>query len=140
MSVYDDIRAALETRLATTPSIPTIFYENGYHKPVTGTPHIVPRFIPTSRYPAVRGLSPQHRYQGVFQLMLKFPERQGPGPSQELVNTLITRFDSTTDLSFTNSDPQTIYVTIDYSEQMGAYNETPWYITPLNIHWYCYNN
>lgn len=138
MIVYDDIRAALEVHLENTTDIVDLVFENTYYLPVTGTPHILVRFIPTSRQPAVRGTNPQHRYQGVLQLLLKYPEKQGSGPTQDLVNTIIERFNSTKDISFTNSDTETVYVTVDYSEQMGAYSESPWYITPVNIHWYCY--
>ena len=145
MSVYDDIRSALEVRLSTTTDIPDISYENVKYVPTTGTPYIQSRVIYSSRVPAVRGLNQstgqphQHRYRGVFQLLLHYPEDVGSSASQEMVNTLIDRFESSTDISFTNSDPKTIYVTVDYSEQMGAYNRSPWYVTPVNINWYCYD-
>lgn len=145
MSVYDDIRSALETRLATTVGIPAIAYENTLYKPTTGTAFIQPRMVFSSRVPATRGLNQstgkphQQRYRGVFQILLHYPEGVGPGASQDMVNTIIDRFEAATDISFTNSDPKTIYVTVDYAEQMGAYNKSPWYVTPVNINWYCYD-
>lgn len=145
MSIYDDIRSALETRLAGTVGVPNISYENVKYTPTTGTPYIESRVIFSSRVPATRGLNQstgkphQHRYRGVFQMLLHYPEGVGSGPSQDMVNLLIDRFESATDISFTNSDPKTIYVTVDYAEQMGAYNKSPWYVTPVNINWYCYD-
>ena len=59
-SIHDDIRAALEIKLAATSNIPTqIAYENVSFEPTTGTSYIKTNFIPTSRRPAVRGLNPQ---------------------------------------------------------------------------------
>jgi len=145
MSVYDDIRSALEVRLAATTDVPAISYENVKYIPTTGTPYIQSRVIYSSRVPATRGLNQstgkphQHRYRGVFQLLLHYPEDVGPSASQEMVNTLIDRFESSTDISFTNTIPKTIYITVDYAEQMGAYNRSPWYVTPVNINWYCYD-
>mgnify|MGYP003644160834 FL=1 len=138
MSYYDDIRAALEVALNGIAGIPAIAWENKRYAPVTGTPYILVRNLPTSRRPAVRGLNPQMRYQGVFQLLVKFPEGAGPGPSEDLTETLLETFEATTDLSFTNTDAQTVYVTIDYAEQVGAYTESPWYTTPINIGYYSY--
>ena len=144
-SIHNDIRAALETHISTTANLPTIAYENVAFEPTTGTSFVKVQYLPTITQPAVRGLNQstgqphQHRYRGVFQLLLHYPEDVGSSASQEMVNTLIDRFESSTDISFTNSDPKTIYVTVDYSEQMGAYNRSPWYVTPVNINWYCYD-
>lgn len=145
MAIYDDIRAALESRLASTSGIPQISYENTKFKPTTNTPFIQTRVVYSSRVPVVMGLDSgtgqpfQHRYRGVFQLLLHYPEGVGSGTSQDMVNTLIDRFESSTDISFTNTDPKTIFVTINYAEQMGAYTKSPWYVTPVNIDWYCYD-
>ena len=145
MSIYDDIRSAFETRLSTTVGVPFISYENVSFKPTTRTPYIETRMVYSSRVPAVRGLNQstgkphQQRYRGVYQMLLHYPEGVGPGASQEMVNTIIDRFESSVDISFTNSDPKTIYVTVEYAEQMGAYNKSPWYVTPVNISWYCYD-
>jgi len=139
MSKYDDIRSALEVALATIPGLPAIAWENRPYNPTTGTPYIQVRQVPTSRVPAVRGLNPQMRYQGIFRLFVKMPELQGPGPGEDIVESLLNTFEATTDLSFTNSNNETIHVTIDYAEQVGAYNESPWYTLPVNIGWYSYS-
>lgn len=138
MSHYDDIRAALEVHLSGTPSLPAVAWENKGYKPTTGQPFIKARFIPVDRRPAVRGLNPQHKYTGLFQLLLCYPEGEGPGPSQDMVDALIDRFQSTTHITFTNDNSETIVVDIDRSEQRGAYDDSPWYKTPVNIYWYAY--
>ena len=66
-SIYNDIRAALENKLANTSNLPTgIAYENVSFSPTTGTSYLQTNFLPTLRRPAVRGLNPQQRYDGVF--------------------------------------------------------------------------
>jgi hypothetical protein len=138
MSYYDDIRSALEVALASIPDLPPIAWENRNFSPTTGTGYIQVRQLPTARRPAVRGLNPPMRYQGVFQLLVKVPENKGPSQGEDIVETLLGTFLATTDLSFTNTDTETVYVTIDYAEQVGAFNDSPWYTLPVNIGWYSY--
>lgn len=138
MSYYDEMRSALEVALKSVTDVPEIAWQNSKHVPTTGTPYIEARFIPTGRRPAVRGSNPQMRYQGVFQLILRTKERVGSSESQDIVHNILEVFEATTDLSFTNTENQTVYVTIDYAEQVGAYTESPWYTTPINIGWYSF--
>ena len=62
-SIYDDIRAALETKLNSVSGVPSISWENLQFSPTTGQPYVKPRLLPTRREPAVRGLNPQMYYQ-----------------------------------------------------------------------------
>lgn len=134
MSHYDDIRAALEVHLAATSGIPQIAWENVKFEPTTNTPYIRVRNLPTSRRPAVRGLNPQMRYQGVLQVYICYPEGSGPNDAQSMANTILDRFNVGDDLTSNG-----VAVTIHYSEQLGAYNESPFYVVPVNIHWFSYN-
>ena len=133
-SVYKEIRQAFEARLAATSSIPVIAWENVDYKPTTDTPFIKFMFQPTSRRPAVRGTNPQHRYQGICTLLVHYPENEGPGASQDTVDALIDRFESTTDMTVSG-----VSVTVDYAEQNSPYTSQPWFITPITIGWYSYN-
>lgn len=139
MSIYKDARAALENHLNDTSGLPTIAWENVDFKPTTGTGFLKAYFNPTSRRPAVRGSNPQHRTQGLFTILCYQPENIGPGASQTLVDTLIDRFNSTVDITYTNSDLETIYVCLEYSEQQPSYSMPPWYVTPITVAWYTYN-
>lgn len=132
--IIGEIRQALENRLATTPSVPDIAWENLSFEPTTDTSFIKPSFRVTSRRPAVRGINPQHRYQGLFSMLVYCPENEGPGVGQAIASDLIDRFDSTTDISFGG-----IIVSIDYTEQAAQYSQPPWYITPVNVAWYIYS-
>jgi len=137
-SIYTDIRAALETRLGDTASIPDIAWENVSYSPTTGSPFIKPMFSPTSRRPAVRFTNPQKHYLGIFTLLCHYPENQGPGASQRVVDTLVERFDATTDVSYTNADSETIILSLEYAEQKNPYSNPPWFVTPIIIGWQLY--
>jgi len=138
-SIYNDIRAALENKLATTSNLPLgIAYENVSFSPTTGTDYLQTFFIPTSRRPAVRGLNPQQRYQGIFSVNIYTPEGNGPAAADALANTVLEAFEATTKISY--SGDETITVSIDYAERQQGFLDAPWYYVPINIGWYVYNN
>jgi hypothetical protein len=137
-SIHNNIRAALETHISTTANLPTIAYENVVFEPTTGTSFIRVQYLPTVTRPAVRGLNPQLRYQGVFAVTVFTPEGNGPSTADDYVNKVINAFQATTDISFTNAQSQTIKVSIDYAERQQGLIDSPWYYVPINIGWYIY--
>ena len=137
-SIHNDIRAALETHISTTADLPTIAYENVVFEPTTGTSFLRVQYLPTVTRPAVRGLNPQLRYQGVFAVTVFTPEGNGPSTADDYVNKVINAFQATTDISFTNAQSQTIKVSIDYAERQQGLIDSPWYYVPINIGWYIY--
>lgn len=136
--IYKDIRAALESRLEDTSGIPVIAWENVPYNPTTGTPFIKPMFQPVLREQAAMTTNPSHRYQGLFTILCHYPEGTGPGTSQGTVDTLVNRFNSTVDISYTNTDLETIVVSIRGVQQEGSYTRSPWYITPVTVSWFIY--
>ncbi len=138
-SIYDDIRAALEVKLSNVSGIPDIAYENVSYSPTTGTPFVQPRLIPVSRRPAVRGINPQNRYDGVFRVFCYAPEGNGPSVADDLADKVIDAFDATTDISFTNGSDETIIVSVDYAERDNGFVDSPWYYVAVNIGWYIYS-
>lgn len=137
-SIYDDIRSALEVKLSNISGIPDIAYENVSYSPTTGTPFVQPKFVPVSRRPAVRGPSPQQRYDGVFRVFCYVPEGNGPAAADDLANKVIDAFDATTDISFTNASSETVFVSVDYAERDNGFTDNPWYYVAVNIGWYAY--
>lgn len=137
-SIYNDIRAALETHLSNVSGIPSVAYENVLFDPTTGTSYLKVMYIPTERRPAVRGLNPQQRYQGVFSVVCYTPEGKGPKEADDYANSIVEAFEATTDISFTNSDTETIKVSIDYAERQQGFLDSPWYYVRVNIGWYIY--
>lgn len=133
-SINNDIRIALEKRLNDTVGIPVIAWPNVNYSPTTGTPFLKPMYQPTSRRPAVLGTAPQKRYQGLFTILCYHPENEGPAACHSTADTLIERFDATTDLTYNGTT-----VSIEYAEQQSSYSSPPWYVTPVTIAWYIYN-
>ena len=138
-SIHKDIRAALESHLNNTANLPTIAYENVSFTPVVGTAFLKSQYVPTSTKPAVRGLNPQLRYQGIYSITVFAPEGAGPNEAEGYINNIIDSFAATTDITFTNGDGDTFKVSIDYSERQQGMIDSPWYFTPINIGWYIYN-
>jgi len=137
-SIHNDIRAALETHISTTANLPDIAYENVAFEPTTGTSFIRVQYLPTVTRPAVRGLNPQLRYQGVFAVTVFTPEGNGPSTADGYVNKVIDAFQATTDIPFTNAESETIKLSIDYAERQQGLIDSPWYYVPINIGWYIY--
>jgi len=139
MAIYDNIRSALEVRLSNVSGIPEIAYENVNYSPTTDTTFVVPRMVPVSRRPAVRGPNPQKRYDGIFRVSCYVAEGNGPSAADDLANLVITAFDATTDISYTNSDTETIIVSIDYAERNEGRAVDNWYEVVVDIGWYIYS-
>tara|TARA_R110000851_G_scaffold147401_1_gene287280 strand:+ start:607 stop:1014 length:408 start_codon:yes stop_codon:yes gene_type:complete len=132
-SIYDDIRAALETTLSSVTDVPSVGWENVQFSPTTGQPYVKPRLIPTRREPAVRGTNPQMFYQGVFRVECYVPEDNGPSAGDELADKIIDAFEATTDVSYSGT-----IVSIRYAEREMAEIDGPFYMIPVNIGWYIY--
>jgi hypothetical protein len=135
MTIINDIRACLDTHLVGTVGIPAIAHQNVPYEPTTGTPFIKVDLVPTSRRPAVRGLNPQQRYDGIYSLLVCTPEALGSGAGYDIADLLLQRFEATTDIPLTGNP---LIVSIDYSEVRASFLDSPFYYTPLTIAWYCY--
>ena len=134
MTIINDIRACLDTHLSGTSGIPAIARQNVPFEPTTGTSYVKADMIPTSRRPAVRGLNPQQRYDGLYSLLICTPEGLGPGAGYDIADLLLARFEATTDI--TNAG---LTISVDYSEVRTSFLDSPFYCTPVTIAWYVYN-
>lgn len=132
-SVYDDIRAALEVKLSSVSSLPSVAWENLQFSPTTGQSFVRPRLLPTRREPAVRGLNPQMYYQGVFRVECYVPEGNGPSAADDLSDKIIEAFEATTDVSQGGT-----IVSIRYAEREQGELDSPFFMVPVNIGWYLY--
>jgi hypothetical protein len=133
MTIINDIRACLDTHLSGTSGIPTIARQNVPFEPTTGTSYVKADMIPTSRRPAVRGLNPQQRYDGLYSLLICTPEGLGPGAGYDIADLLLARFEATTDISNAG-----LTISVDYSEVRTSFLDSPFYCTPITVAWYCY--
>tara|TARA_R110000868_G_scaffold317712_1_gene578506 strand:+ start:3040 stop:3447 length:408 start_codon:yes stop_codon:yes gene_type:complete len=133
-NITREIRSVLETQLASVTDVPQIAYENVPYEPTTGTSYIQVNYLPTSRRPAVRGLNPTQRYEGIFVILCYAPEGKGPAAAEAIAENVMSAFEATTSLTTNNTS-----VSIDYSEVKQGYLDSPWFVVPVNIGWYAYN-
>lgn len=158
--MHDRIRAALELKLASVSGIPDIAWENVKYSPTTGQSFVRPTFIPTLRRPAVRGINPQMRYQGIFTVDCYSPEGNGPGNTDALAETIIEAFPATDSIYYSSVTDSLIteaeafitlengarllqdnitHVSIEYTERQQGNLQSPWYSVPVDIGWYSYS-
>lgn len=134
MAILNDIRACLDNHLLTTPSLPPIAHQNVKFSPSNGQTYLKVDFMPNTRRPAVRGPNPQQFHQGLYRILVCTPENVGTGDNLEIVDTLLSRFDATTDISYGGK-----IVSIDYAEVGVSFLDAPFYCTPVFVAWYIYN-
>lgn len=133
-AIFDKIRACLDNRLINTPSVPAIAHDNVVYDTVVGTPFVKVTFNPLSARPATRGLNPQIRYGGTYQILICVPEGFGTGDGLKIADSLMDSFAATTDISYNG-----IIVTVDYAEINKGFLDSPFYCIPLTVAWYIYN-
>jgi len=140
MTIINNLRACLDTHLSGTVGLPSIARQNVPFKPTNGVSYVKSTFVPTSVRPAVRGLSPQKRYDGLYTVLICTPEGLGSGAGYDYADLLLDRFAATTDISYTDpSTEETIILSVDYSEVRTSFLDAPFYCTPVTIAWYIYH-
>lgn len=160
MTIINDIRACLDTHLSGTVGVPPIARQNVPYQATTGTAFVKADLVPTSRRPAVRGLNPQQRYDGLYSILICTPEGLGSGAGYDIADLLLDRFNATTDVVYTNPTDAILLesgddillesgdrlllgsptiVSIDYSEVGTSFLDSPFYCTPITVGWYIFN-
>lgn len=132
-NIQKEIRSALETQLSQVVDLPQVAYQNVPFSPTTGTSYIEVTYLPTSRRPAVRGLNPTQRYQGIFAINCYAPEGKGPAEAETIAENVANAFEATTSINLNN-----VAVSIDYCETQRGFLDSPWFVVPINIGWYAY--
>ena len=133
MTVINDIRQALDAKLAAASGLPALAFDNVKYAQAPKAPHIRVQFIPTSRRPANRGPSPQHRHQGLYILTVCIETDKGAGAALDYVDALLALFNGSSDVA-----GSAINVSIDYSESQSPYEDEPFYCVPVQVSWYAY--
>ena len=112
MTAFTDIRAALESEIASISGVPDDrAWENVRFEPTTGSNWLRMSLFPTMTRAAVAGSNPQLRYQGIF--TAKF----SPGDI------------------FTSGSTN---VRISYSERQSGRSDGGWYFVPVTVGWFSY--
>lgn len=132
MIAYDDIRAALDSRLAAFQSA-NVAWENARFEPAEGTGYLRPFLLPAEPRQASVGASGLDRISGIYQIDVCEPKDQGLGPHLRKVDQVIAQFSR--GLSLTSNGAT---VTILRSWPGPSLDRDSFYCVPVSVSWYSY--
>ena len=134
--IYDEIRATLETHLASLSGLPPVVPENVRFTPQEGSPYIQTSLVPIrTRIRTLRGSNNNfQRYQGWFQIRIMTPRFGGTGTALSLVDEIANHFEVGKSLT-TGSGFQ---LTIEYADVGNKSLQDTHFSTILNVGWYIY--
>lgn len=136
MTVYNDIRTALETQIATVSGIPSAnnrAWENVFFRPTSNSPYVRMTLFPTSSRPAVRGPNPQIKHDGLFLVDVVYPINEGAAMAETLADNIRAAY--TVDDTFTSGSTS---VRFNYSERGAGIVDGNWFRVPVTISWFSY--
>lgn len=133
MAILDDIREAFDSALAGASGLPSVVYENTPSAVDSDDTFLTTQLFFTSRRPAVRGPSPQMRYQGLYRVTVCVPQRAGTGAALTTAEAIMALFDGSTDIVGAQ-----VTVSIEYAEMAPTFEDEPFYCFPVDIAWYIY--
>lgn len=99
-TIYTDIRAALEQRLAAMPGLPAVTMENVGYVPVKGMPFLAPTILWAESSQAEIGTAGRNWETGIFQITGNYPSNQGPGPAATMAGLIREWFKRGTELNY----------------------------------------
>lgn len=136
MSVLQDVRAALETRLAGTPGLPAARAWESVHfdPPTAGTPYVRATFQPTSSRAVTVGSTPLYTHSGVFLIDLLYPSGVGPQTAEGMADAIRLRFPVTVTLAQNGSQ-----VRIRYAERGPGLPVDGRFLVPVTVAWRCHS-
>lgn len=134
-SFDQNVRGALEQRLATVTGIPTIVHEGEQFSPQPGAAHTVAVIVPTSERPASMGDDHYVLHEGLFMVSLVYPNRRGTAAISAMANLVKEKFKAS-DLATLND----ITVRFRYAERRPTVQEPDWIRVPIAIGWFVYAN
>lgn len=139
MSLYTNIRGALQSRLETVEDIPTIAWEGIDFTPTTGSAFVVAIFAPQSVRPASMG-NITYRHDGTFEISVVYPRFPiglpgGTFPAEEMADAIKARFTPDVPLELNS-----VFVRISYCERRAALIEPDWIRIPVSVAWFVYDD
>lgn len=129
-----NIRYALESRLATVSGLPAIAYEGVRYTPAPGTAFIEPTIVPTAERPATMGDDHLVLHEGLFMVLLVYPNGKGAGAIEAMANAVKAKFKAS-DVSTVNG----VTVRFRYAERRPSIHEPDWVRVPISIGFYLYD-
>jgi hypothetical protein len=138
MTVYNDIRKALEEKIITVSGITTaeVAWENVPYNPDGKALWVRPTLQVVSQRAATLGPLPARRDDGMLMVDVFGSQNLGPGAVDSLVDGILTAFYPGTTLSAGGNKSLRI---LSSQRSLGR-NDQPWYFVPMSISFYTYIN
>jgi hypothetical protein len=134
VTINQDINGALLARLLTVSSLPAVAHEGVEDRPTTGTPYVVPTYVPSYARPRnVAASSTEH--WGSFEIEVVYPmtANQGTGAAAAMADAIIAKFDPPLDLYQGSAA-----VRIKHASRKGAARvDANWVRLHVSIGWRC---
>ena len=134
MSLFQDIRGALQNNLAGVSGIPAIAWEGVPYSPVVGTPFVEPVLFPTSSIPRTMGAAHLILHEGLFLVTLVYPAVGGTGTMEAMADTVKAAYNVSTPLALNSRE-----VRVRSSQRGGVEMDSDWMRLLVSIGWYTYD-
>lgn len=129
MTVFNDIQAALDTKLATITDTP-IAFQNVPYEPQAGTAYLRASFLPADTTQASLGTSGKDETNGIYQIDVVVPRGSG---RPQLLDTVADLFKRGTVLTYNNRNLRIRSVSIGPSIL-----DDEWYFVPISVNFQTY--
>lgn len=136
MTVYSDIRSALEAEIDNVVGIPAAAYrawDNVDYTPTIGQPWVRMQIVPINSRPDTRGDNYHTLHTGLFVVDIFTPKNIGPSTADTLADAIRDRYKP--EIALTSGSTN---VRIRYCEKTQALVDESWYHQPVVIEWFSY--
>ena len=134
MSLFQDIRGALQNNLVGVTNIPTIAWEGMPFSPVVGTPFVEPVLFPLASIPKTMGADHLILHEGLFLVTLVYPATGGTGAVEAMADAVKTAYNVSTPLALNSRA-----VRVRSSQRGGVEMDSDWMRLLVSVSWYTYD-
>jgi hypothetical protein len=132
VSVFLDISAALDARLATLTNSPPVAWSNRVYEPVTGTLYLRPTHLPSDTSAAtIGGTASTDLNPGIYQVDVFAPAGEGKNEAYVMADLVADHLKRDTELTYNSRTIRIKNVSIAPALQDGG-----WYQVPVTIEYY----
>lgn len=132
-TLYDDIRAALDSVLVGATGLPALVFP-GDEEPRQDTPYVRVNFAPGLSEPTTLGSNPDIRTSGIYDLLVCHRRSLGSGVGLRSASKLVSLFPAHSVV-----ERGSTRLIIQSSGVGRPYPDEPFYCTPVRVNWYIHH-
>lgn len=137
MSLYTDIRGALNTRLEEAASdLPEIAWEGMYYRPRVGVPYMQVSMVPAVITMESMGPAGLFRHEGSYEVTLVYPSDEGTANVELMADTIRAAFRAGDTLELSG----TPVVRVLRAERGQVVDDVDWIRVNVSVRWYTYTD